>query len=458
MVPARPISLFEALSGEESRQRRGPSWVWVQGPVIARSQFCLLPFDIPCLLEWDTPAFRQLLPEALDEKSDWSVVPGGFRHSQSLASQSGSWLSGPQFWSQLYGSTDFDSVPISGTIPLLNPIDPISSGATQVEDVPRLPPSTYGSNPTSSQSRSKTGRRRRRSKKVREPLHNLINYGGVSSNADPWTRMTGLVQQALTGETSAVCAAAQHANLLLPDAESGSLAWWLCKEVLAASKVFDHTSFLLILRGLETMRKSRPCGSGTLRVTCCNLTTWRREVKQWLVNQGEVLLVQEHHLLGPSLPEEISSMGGLGYDSFLVPACPGEGRHNSSHGGIGIFVKSHLGARFRGQFVKQGCRYVAVTLRRLGADLTVVSLCLQSSSGFGSHVNSAILASLRSFRDQVKGPFLVGGDWNSPLPELQDTSLFESLSLLPLGTGHPTCGDNELDYLGVSPYPPAWKV
>ena len=288
------------------------------------------------------------------------------------------------FWSQLYGSTDFDAVPISGTIPLLNPIDPISSGATQVEDVPRLPPSTYGSNPTSSQSRSKTGRRRRRAKKVREPLHNLINHGGqeqpaggVSSSADPWTRMNGLVQQALTGETSAVCAAAQHANLLLPDAESGSLAWWLCKEVLAASKVFDHTSFLLILRGLETMRKSRPCGSGTLRVTCCNLTTWRREVKQWLVNQGEVLLVQEHHLLGPSLPEEISSMGGLGYDSFLVPACPGEGRHNSSRGGIGIFVKSHLGARFRGQFVKQGCGYVAVTLRRLGADLTVVSLDLQ---------------------------------------------------------------------------------
>ena len=256
--------------------------------------------------------------------------------------------------------------------------------------------------------------------------------------------MNGLVQQALTGETSAVCAAAQHANLLLPDTESGSLAWWLCKEVLAASKVFDHTSFLLILRGLETMRKSRPCGSGTLRVTCCNLTTWRREVKQWLVNQGEVLLVQEHHLLGPSLPEEISSMGGLGYDSLLVPACAGEGRHNSSHGGIGIFVKSHLGARFRGQFVKQGCGYVAVTLRRLGADITVVSLYLQSSSGFGSHVNSAILASLRSFRDQVNGPFLVGG-------ELQDTSLFESLSLLPLGTGQPTCGDNELDYLGVSP-------
>ena len=30
----------------------------------------------------------------------------------------------------------------------------------------------------------------------------------------------------------------------------------LCKEVPAPSKVFDHTSFLLILRSLETMRKS----------------------------------------------------------------------------------------------------------------------------------------------------------------------------------------------------------
>ena len=89
----------------------------------------------------------------------------------------------------------------------------------------------------------------------------------------------------------------------------------------------------------------------------------------------------------------------------MIPSwfLPARRRHNSSHGGIGIFVKSQLGARFRGQFVKQGCGYVAVTLRRLGADLTVVSLYLQSSSGFGSHVNSAILASLRSFRDQTCG-------------------------------------------------------
>ncbi|CAE7741166.1 unnamed protein product [Symbiodinium sp. CCMP2592] len=103
-----------------------------------------------------------------------------------------------------------------------------------------------------------------------------------------------------------------------------------------------------------------------------------------------------------------------------------------------------------GQYTNQGCGYVAVTLRTQGADLTVVSLYLQSSSGFGSPVNSDILASLRAIRQSVRGPILIGGDWNSPLKDLLDTSIFQSLSLEPIGPNKATCGDNELDFLAVS--------
>ena len=76
----------------------------------------------------------------------------------------------------------------------------------------------------------------------------------------------------------------------------------------------------------------------------------------------------------PALSVEIEAMGAIGYDSFLMPASPGQGSRNSSQGGVGILVKTHLGARLRAQFSREGCGYVAVTIRTQGADLTLVSL------------------------------------------------------------------------------------
>ncbi|CAE7770088.1 unnamed protein product [Symbiodinium sp. CCMP2592] len=211
------------------------------------------------------------------------------------------------------------------------------------------------------------------------------------------------------------------------EVEQGSLGWWLCQEILALQRSFDLTLLLLVARGFEVLRKSQPQGHRQMRVTSCNITSWRPEVKQWFSAQGDVILIQEHHLLESQVVAEISSMAAMGFDSFLVPAAPGEG-----------------------QYTNQGCGYVAVTLRTQGADLTVVSLYLQSSSGFGSPVNSDILASLRAIRQSVRGPILIGGDWNSPLKELLDTAIFQSLSLEPIGPNEATCGDNELDFLAVS--------
>ncbi|CAE7497731.1 unnamed protein product [Symbiodinium sp. CCMP2592] len=264
-----------------------------------------------------------------------------------------------------------------------------------------------------------------------------------------WRTLEGQVWEAvqnpgLLGATSELVA---H---LLDQVEQGSLGWWLCQELLALQRSFDLTLLLLVARGFEVLRKSQPQGHRQMRVTSCNITSWRPEVKQWFSAQGDVILIQEHHLLESQIVAEISSMAAMGFDSFLVPAAPGEGRRNSSRGGVGVLVRAHLGARLRGQYTNQGCGYVAVTLRTQGADLTVVSLYLQSSSGFGSPVNSDILASLRAIRQSVRGPILIGGDWNSPLKELLDTAIFQSLSLEPIGPNKATCGDNELDFLAVS--------
>ena len=128
-----------------------------------------------------------------------------------------------------------------------------------------------------------------------------------------------------------------------------------------------------------------------------------------------------------------------------MPASPGQGSRNSSQGGVGILVKTHLGARLRAQFSREGCGYVAVTIRTQGDDFTLVSLYLQCSTGYAGPVNAAILSSSETFDTAFRGPLLVGGDWNVSLPELLETSIMESLLLRPMGTNLPTCGDHELD-------------
>ena len=45
---------------------------------------------------------------------------------------------------------------------------------------------------------------------------------------------------------------------------------------------------------------------------------------------------------------------------------------------------------------------------------------------------------------------VVGGDWNCPIQEFLGTNVCQALKLRVIGTGLPTCGDNELDYLCVS--------
>ncbi|CAE7298389.1 unnamed protein product, partial [Symbiodinium sp. CCMP2592] len=289
------------------------------------------------------------------------------------------------------------TVPVTGASPISAFVATTSATASQVEEFPRLQAS--GSH---------------------------AEVPPLASPHSQWRTLEGQVWEAvqnpdLLGATSEVV------GHLLDQVEQGSLGWLLCQEILALQRSFDLTLLLLVARGFEVLCKSQPQGHRQMRVTSCNITSWRPEVKQWFSAQGDVILIQEHHLLESQVVAEISSMAAMGFDSFLLPAAPGEG-----------------------QYTNQGCGYVAVTLRTQGADLTVVSLYLQSSSGFGSPVNSDILASLRAIRQSVRGPILIGGDWNSPLKDLLDTAIFQSLSLEPIGPNKATCGDNELDFLAVS--------
>ena len=122
--------------------------------------------------------------------------------------------------------------------------------------------------------------------------------GSELARADEWHAL----QQALLlvlEDPDQVQRAVALVESLIQREDQGSLGWWICQEVFHLSTHFDVTLILLILRGLETLRKSKPCGRRILQITSCNVTTWRPEVKQWMATQEDVILVQEHHLLAP---------------------------------------------------------------------------------------------------------------------------------------------------------------
>ena len=70
-----------------------------------------------------------------------------------------------------------------------------------------------------------------------------------------------------------------------------------------------------------------------------------------------------------------------------------------------------------GPFVKQGCGFLAVTVRAKGDGCTFVTIYLQASQSLTSEVNSEILSRLIALVKGLVGVWVVGGDWNTPAPD-----------------------------------------
>ena len=263
---------------------------------------------------------------ALDSQNGWCQVGTGIAHSSPKASPPGPILTGPKFWFPSY-DTSYDVGSSDPAYPSM--ASQSSSWAQQVEERPRQPVThIFESFP----SKSKSKRRRvRHLKCVREPLPQILAIspavrddrfvGSELARADEWHAL----QQALLlvlEDPDQVQRAVALVESLFQREDQGSLGWWICQEVFHLSTHFDVTLILLILRGLETLRKSKPCGRRILQITSCNITTWRSEVKQWMATQEDVILVQEHHLLAPALSVEIEAMGAIGYDSLPDASIP----------------------------------------------------------------------------------------------------------------------------------------
>ncbi|CAE7236857.1 unnamed protein product, partial [Symbiodinium sp. CCMP2592] len=236
--------------------------------------------------------------------------------------------------------------------------------------------------------------------------------------------------------------------------QEGTLEYWTLFRSLEATEARDNSleTWARIARASEDLVHSTSRGRArTFTFVSANVTSWRPELRQWLVSlQCDVALIQEHHLSEKAFHAESVALAKAGYHLH--------GQHSPARkreiGGVMVCVKAHLQARHVHTFQdpETGCGFVAIAVRVTGFDLALISLYLESGSSFEGRTNTVVLSHLYGVLASLKCPWCVVGDWNIDSCEVLATRLEDLTRGRLLGTGMPTAGTAaELDYALVHP-------
>ena len=236
--------------------------------------------------------------------------------------------------------------------------------------------------------------------------------------------------------------------------QEGTLEHWALGRALEASEAQDHTpeTWARIARASEDLVYSVSRGKPrAFKFVSANVTSWRPEIRQWLVSQQfDVALIQEHHLSEKSFQAESVALSKAGYHVH--------GQHAPTRkrevGGVMVCAKSHLQARHVHTFQDPdtGCGFVAIAVRLAGFDLALFSLYLESGSTFDGQANTSVLSHLYAVIAALQCPWCVAGDWNLDASEVLATRLEDLTKGRFLGTGLPTAGTaTELDFALAHP-------
>ena len=184
-----------------------------------------------------------------------------------------------------------------------------------------------------------------------------------------------------------------------------------------------------------------------VRIVALNITTWGPKFKDWLSGQPhpfDILCVQETHLLKqvPSAGAWLSSRGLVGHF--------GPGHRTTAKGvkgGLVTISASHRNVCQSIIFQQEGCGFLVDFLRLSGWTLAVINLYLQTGTSLQSVPNCTILARLLTCVRELTVPWVVVGDFNIPLSDLQATSIPTEAQGLLVSPGGPTTDDGAcLDY------------
>ncbi|CAE7320490.1 unnamed protein product [Symbiodinium sp. CCMP2592] len=208
--------------------------------------------------------------------------------------------------------------------------------------------------------------------------------------------------------------------------ECGPAAQWAVEDVLA---------------NLQCRPSRQP-----VRITCLNVTKWRKELASWIANLSpDLALLQETHLDAKDVSLLAAHAGMFGYEVFQCPAvATGKGGNT---GGLAILHRRHLDVSQVTSHLVEGNGYQAAMFRVKGFDLYVVNVYLKSGEGFQSSTNAGIIASLLSFVRSVRGAFAILGDFNEDFETLSSTHIGEEARAVWVGPGTSTCsGGGQIDF------------
>ncbi|CAE7835037.1 unnamed protein product [Symbiodinium sp. CCMP2592] len=288
-------------------------------------------------------------------------------------------------------------------------------------------------------------RRDRRSKHRRHRLH----MPGLFTQLQ-----VEMCDQALNPGSSVERDLVEFASKVEDAISPGSSEEWFLERALDA--IHDDTPspakwhLLKQMAQVLSMQHNTPHSPASFRLLSANVTHWRPEVRDWAFSsEGHGVLLQELHLTTEAAHEAAIAASKRGFRLFSSPPFLSDKRRPL--GGFGVLIRSFLNPRHVLTHTVEGCGFLAVSLRCSGFELTLVSIYLQSGTGFNSPVNADVLARLLAFLPSLRGVWIVAGDWNNPIQDLLATRLEEVSHGRFLGSGSPTAAtDREIDFFLVS--------
>jgi hypothetical protein len=171
-----------------------------------------------------------------------------------------------------------------------------------------------------------------------------------------------------------------------------------------------------------------------------NITRWNTRAVEYMavkdapMGSAHLVCVAETHLRGPRLTQEIKTMYKAGWRAAVVPSVetPNAQHSGPGHGGVAIFAQKRLHVRPLTSKDKEAIQedgskgvqtqWTATELRLQGVDLIVICIYLAPEYGL-SGSNWATLSEAADFLHEHGKPFIMVGDFNNTVEELQPTGL-----------------------------------
>ena len=202
----------------------------------------------------------------------------------------------------------------------------------------------------------------------------------------------------------------------------GTLQYWLLEHMHETLAQGEEDTVGVCSACLDVIANLKALKKGIKEVQCmhANITTFRTEVKTWLANQKvHIACLQETHLPEEKLQEVATSLAGMGYQTWCEAAAKTE--HGTS-GGLMCAAKRHLNFRYHGSMTVAGKGCQILIGRFAGRDVAVGNIYLESGTGPTSEVNSSILSWLAGQLRSLQCAWMIMGDWNVDVNEMQQLS------------------------------------